>query len=108
MIVLRHKIREDLNKEAFSEDRSVARDRNVLFDAGEEVRQFEISGIHEQALLNSGNINNRLFYTNRIFTANLPFGDGGVVQFDRDFAGIGSHFSKTKQSTNLKYFAVWL
>lgn len=66
-----------------------ARERNLRFDAGEEVRQGRFGALWEQELSADRRFAARAHYTRRDFANRLPFADGGQVAFERDFGGGG-------------------
>ena len=70
-------------------DRRAARDANLDFDARQSASQQTVSAVYEDQLGDSQSYQANLFYTNRDFIQFLPFEDGGVVTYDRDFFGGG-------------------
>lgn len=68
------------------EDRSQARDRNLLFDAGESVKHF-IAALDFNKQWKSSGLKVQSFYQRRNFVGRLPFENGGLVEFGRDFYG---------------------
>ncbi len=76
-----------LTIESVNENRSQARDRNVLFDAQESVKQIQ-TGLALDWDTAAGKVNSSLYYSNRDFIGLLPFTDGGYVELNRDFAGL--------------------
>ncbi len=73
-------------------DPSSARDRNVLFDAGEVLQQQRLGFVYERKR-SSGTLTLRNHYVWRDFANKLPFTDGGAVDLDRFFYGFGAQFS---------------
>ena len=73
-------------------DPSSARDRNVLFDAGEALEQQRF-GVVYQRNRDAGNLTLRNYYAWREFANKLPFVDGGSVDLDRFFYGIGAQYT---------------
>lgn len=81
-----------LNLEQVSENREQARDRNVLFNGGEEITQTRLGLIFNQKI-NKGDLVIKAFTTFRDFSNRLPFENGGIVQFERQFHGAGIKYS---------------
>ena len=73
-------------------DPSSARDRNVLFDAGEVLEQQRVGFVYERKR-SSGTLTLRNHYVWRDFANKLPFTDGGAVNLDRFFYGFGAQYS---------------
>lgn len=73
---------------------SLARDRNVAYDAGESVRQYRLGWIYEWAGERDAVWSATLFHANRDFANRLPFESGGQVGFGRDFSGGSVQFRK--------------
>jgi iron complex outermembrane receptor protein len=76
-----------LTIESVNENRSEARNRNVLFDAKESVKQLQ-TGLAIDWKTVAGTLKSSLYYSNRDFVGLLPFTDGGYVELSRDFAGL--------------------
>ena len=76
-----------LTIESVNENRSQARDRNVLFDAQESVKQLQ-TGVALDWNTAAGTVKSSLYYSNRDFVGLLPFTDGGYVELSRDFVGL--------------------
>lgn len=70
-------------------DRRAARDANLDFDARQSASQQTVGAVYEDQLGDNQSYQANLFYTNRDFIQYLPFEDGGVVTYDRDFFGGG-------------------
>lgn len=73
-------------------DPSSARIQNVQFDAGETVEQQRLGFVYERER-SSGTLTVRNHYVWRDFANKLPFTDGGAVDLDRFFYGIGAQYS---------------
>ena len=73
-------------------DPSSARDRNILFDAGETVQQQRLGFVYERER-SSGTLTLRNHYVWRDFANKLPFTGGGAVDLDRFFFGLGAQYS---------------
>ena len=76
-----------LTIESVNENRTQARDRNVLFDAQESVKQLQ-AGLALDWKNAAGSVSSSLYYSNRDFIGLLPFTNGGYVELNRDFAGL--------------------
>ncbi|MBO9470205.1 TonB-dependent receptor [Endozoicomonas sp. G2_2] len=70
-------------------DRRAARDANIAFDSRQYASQQTVGLVYEDQLSDRQSYEANLFYTNRDFIQYLPFEDGGVVAYDRDFFGGG-------------------
>lgn len=73
---------------------SMARDRNVAYDAGESVRQYRLGLSYEWAGEGDAVWSATLFHAHRDFANRLPFESGGQVGFGRDFSGGSVLFRK--------------
>ncbi len=71
------------------EDPRQARNINVVFNAGEKVRQHNIGINYQIALNESFEISAKIGGTQRFFSNKLPFENGGAVDFDRKAFDIG-------------------
>ena len=81
-----------LNAEQVAEDREQARDRNLFFNGGEEITQTRLGLVFNQKI-NKGGLVIKAFTTSRDFSNRLPFENGGIVQFERQFHGAGLKYS---------------
>lgn len=81
-----------LTREEAKDDPSGARDRNVLFDAGEEVAQVKLGFVLEHV---SGphDVSGYTYLLYRDFDNLLPFQDQGSVTFERLSPGAGVRYS---------------
>ena len=75
-----------LTIESVEENRSQARDRNVLYNSQESVKQIQ-TGVVLDWYTKLGEINSNVYYSNRDFVGLLPFTNGGYVDLNRDFSG---------------------
>ena len=74
-------------------DRQQARDRNVSFQSGETVQQSR-AGITWKKLVGTSHLfQARTYVLFRDFANALPFGNGGIVDLDRAYAGLGLSYS---------------
>lgn len=72
-----------------------ARDRNVAFDSGEALDQQKIGLSYKHTLSSGGVVTARNYYLFRDFRNRLPFTGGGIVAFDRFFAGGGVSYMQS-------------
>mgnify|MGYP001257474788 FL=1 len=75
-----------LNIESVEENRSQARDRNVLYNSQESIKQIQ-TGVVLDWYTKLGEVNSNVYYSNRDFVGLLPFTNGGYVELNRDFSG---------------------
>jgi iron complex outermembrane receptor protein len=75
-----------------SSDPTSARALNVQYDAGEFLEQQRVGVVYERNRP-VGNLTLRNYYAWRDFGNKLPFTDGGTVDLDRFFYGLGAQFS---------------
>jgi iron complex outermembrane receptor protein len=71
-----------------------ARDRNVEFDAGEEISHGKVSIRYQYFLNATDKLETYVFFANRKFVGRLPFANSGLIDLNRNFAGQGSSFAK--------------
>ncbi len=81
-------------------NRRQARDRNVQFDAGEQVRQFK-TGANYQQRWEDLSLATYVFYSYRDFDNKLPFQDGGQVELYRNYYGNGAYLTYDANSETL-------
>ena len=75
-----------LNIESVEENRSQARDRNVLYNSQESIKQIQ-TGLVLDWDTKIGEVNSNAYNSNRDFVGLLPFTNGGYVELNRDFSG---------------------
>ena len=68
-----------------------ARDLNVQFDAGESLEQQRFGVVYRRNR-EGGDLTLRNYYAWREFANKLPFTDGGAVDLDRFFYGLGAQY----------------
>lgn len=73
-------------------DPTSARDRNVQFDAGEALSQQRVGAIYRTDRP-GGDLMLRNYYVWRDFSNKLPFVDGGAVDLQRFFYGLGAQYT---------------
>ena len=76
-----------LNIESVEENRSQARDRNVLYNSQESIKQIQ-TGVVLDWDTKLGKVNSNAYYSNRDFVGLLPFTNGGYVELNRGFSGL--------------------
>jgi iron complex outermembrane receptor protein len=76
-----------LNIESVEENRSQARDRNLLYNSQESIKQIQ-TGVVLGWDTKLGKVNSNVYYSNRDFVGLLPFTNGGYVELNRDFSGV--------------------
>ena len=81
-----------INLEQVSEDRRSARDRNVLFDGGEEITRGSVSASFEKQINGSQKLDLNAYYLFRDFNNRLPFENGGQVAFFRNYMGAQARY----------------
>lgn len=82
-----------INLMTLEENRRQARDRNLLFQAGEEISQFKASAVFQKEFNNENYLNSYAFLSTRDFNGRLPFEFGGIVDLSRLYWGHGSHLN---------------
>ncbi len=73
-------------------DRSSARLQNIQFDAGEALNQQRLGAVYKTQRI-GGELMLRNYYVWRDFESRLPFVDGGAVNLQRSFYGVGAQYS---------------
>ncbi|GIR95308.1 MAG: TonB-dependent receptor [Paracoccaceae bacterium] len=86
-----------LNIESVEENRSQARDRNVLYNSQESIKQIQ-TGVVLDWDTKLGEVNSNVYYTNRDFVGLLPFTNGGYVELNRDFSGVEINIKDKSQN----------
>ena len=86
-----------LNIESVEENRSQARDRNVLYNSQESIKQIQ-TGVVLDWDTKLGEVNSNAYYSNRDFVGLLPFTNGGYVELNRDFSGVEINIKDKSQN----------
>ena len=86
-----------LNIESVEENRSQARDRNVLYNSQESIKQIQ-TGVVLDWDTKLGEVNSNAYYSNRDFVGLLPFTNGGYVELNRDFLGVEVNIKDKSQN----------
>jgi len=79
-------------EQAASDPRS-ARDANIIFDAGETVRQIRTGGLYKMTVGDDDKLAVRGYYVTRQVENFLPFVSGGNIDLDRTFIGGGVSYT---------------
>ena len=87
-----------LTLEQVGENRKQAREANITYAAGEQVKQHQIS-----ARIKTKNWLSYAFYTRRTLDAKLPFVYGGQIDLGRDYFGLGTQTSGAKNKWLWQY-----
>jgi iron complex outermembrane receptor protein len=72
-----------------------ARDRNLLFDAGESVRQRKVGLLYRKDWLQRHRLELNSYHVHRDFSGRLPFESGGQISFSREYSGGGFQYGFT-------------
>tara|TARA_R110002096_G_scaffold17196_2_gene59443 strand:+ start:26451 stop:28508 length:2058 start_codon:yes stop_codon:yes gene_type:complete len=80
-----------INAAQAAADPRSARDANLLFDSGESMDQQRIGLLYTRDR-DAGTLTLRNYYLWRDFANRLPFGSGGIVEFDRLVYGFGAQY----------------
>ncbi len=86
-----------LTAEQVATNRQQARPQNVQFDAGESVEQGRAGVILEHRLNDQQRLTVRGFVTARDFNNKLAFQNGGLVEINRLFGGVGVQYELNSQ-----------
>lgn len=81
-----------INLAQAEEDRRSARDRNLSFMGGEEIIQSRFALVYKNAIADNQQLEIKTWISNRDFANRLPFGFGGIVEFDRTFTGLNVNY----------------
>ena len=76
-----------INLQQVVADRRSARDRNVLFNGGEEITRASVSWSIDKKIQDDQDIDINSYYLIRDFNNRLPFENGGMVSFFRNYFG---------------------
>ncbi len=74
-------------------DPTQARTQNVQFDAGEALRQTRLGLLYKTRAGENGELETRVYHTDRDFSNKLPFQGGGIVDLQRAFVGGGIKYT---------------
>jgi len=93
-----------LTIEEVKENRQQARQRNVNFKTGENLKQIKFGAALDYTISENTTFATYAFYANRGFGNKLPFEDGGIVDLNRNYFGNGASitFSKLLKIKNNK------
>ena len=82
-----------LTLEEATADRGQARQRNLDFDTYEKIAHLKTGLQFEKRLSSQWEWNSYGFYSHRDFYGKLPFENGGIVDLERNYFGLGTHFT---------------
>jgi iron complex outermembrane recepter protein len=82
-----------LTRAEASADRRQAAPAALALDAGQAVRQQRVGFIYRDIDAGSGELGARAFYTRRDFHQQLPFVGPSLIEFERDFFGVGADYT---------------
>ena len=82
-----------------STDRRLAREQNILLNAGENVEQQRLGLIYEMSLNQNTELMIRNYHLWRDFSGYIPLTSNGVINFERYYSGIGARITKTRALT---------
>lgn len=80
------------------DDRDAARDANVAYNAGENIRQQRLHARWEQQINARWQFDGVSYVGQRDFANRLPFSNAGQTAFERSFAGLGLTLNGTHQT----------
>ncbi|MCW1953179.1 MAG: TonB-dependent receptor plug domain-containing protein [Flavobacteriia bacterium] len=83
-----------------------AREANLIYQTSEKIRHLKTGLSHRykwetNTLKSSGSLDSYLFAAKRDFTGLLPFNNGGISAFERDYFGGGSRLSFQRKGTTV-------
>jgi len=88
-----------VNIETIQLDRKLARDRNITFDAGEEISHWKAGISYKLQLKESLALSSYAFISGRSFDGRLPFANGGAIDLNRVYGGQGTQLELTQIGT---------
>tara|TARA_R110002051_G_scaffold3395_1_gene18336 strand:- start:106896 stop:108953 length:2058 start_codon:yes stop_codon:yes gene_type:complete len=91
-----------LTWEEVQANRRQARDRNVLYQTGESIRQLKLGTSLVWDRNDQESINSYLFYNRRNFDGKLPFEFGGAIDLTRNYLGHGASYELRSAKNTLK------
>ena len=91
-----------LTFEEVQTNRRQARDRNVLYQTGESIRQLKVGTSLVWERNNQETIGGYLFYNRRNFEGKLPFEFGGAIDLSRNYVGHGASYELRSTKNTLK------
>jgi iron complex outermembrane receptor protein len=92
-----------INLEQAQNDRKSARDRNLLYQGGEAIKQARIGLVYDHQLNDRQSFQLKSWYSSRDFANKLPFEGGGLVEFKRNFVGFAGQYQFNHQLGGLPY-----
>ncbi len=91
-----------LTLEDTGQDFRGARDRNILFDAGEEITQWKAGTSLEWQWSGNKTLNSYVFINQRAFEGRLPFENSGAINLNRNYVGIGNSLDINHNTHDIK------
>ena len=91
-----------INLEDVESERTLARQRNIDFDAGESIKHLKLSTSFERTTKKT-TLNSSVFYHRRKFDAKLPFVVGAAIDLTRNYVGNSSTYQIKSIQKNLIY-----
>jgi len=79
-----------LTLEETQTDFEQARERNESYDAGEAITQWKVGASLKWQWSDQGTLNTYAFFNRRLFNGKLPFEDSGIIDLERNYAGLGN------------------
>ena len=91
--------------EDLEEDPEQAREKNILYNAGESVKQLKTGVQYIVNVNEKSTIKAKTFFISRMFDGKIPTNGngGGVIDLDRTFWGIGAHYKYDNKNVKLPY-----
>ncbi|WP_179024805.1 TonB-dependent receptor [Shewanella sp. Scap07] len=84
-----------LTREQAEANPEAARDRNVIYQAGESVKQQKHTLASRYQFADSSQLNGQFYYFDKDFDNRLPFESGGQVELARQFYGANVQYATT-------------
>ena len=93
-----------LTLEEVEKDREQARARNIDYDTQESINHLKVKGNFEKRFNKKITFSNYLFYSNRKFEGKIPVRNGGAIDLNRNYWGVGASLMfKNKQTTQIGF-----
>lgn len=91
-----------LTLEEAQSNRRQARDRNILFQTGESIRQLKVGTSLVWDQNEHAKVRSYLFYNRRDFEGKLPFEFGGAIDLGRNYIGQGASYELRSSKNTFK------
>ena len=92
-----------LNIDSFTENPYQANNRNLLFDAGEEVNSQGLAMKAQVDFSKSNSLNSLVYIKHRDFVGRLPFMDGGQIDLNRWFGGFSNRYTLRNGRNDMEF-----